>query len=220
MPSSRACGARPSTGVDNPRRRPCRERREMARRAFFSEGRGLRARTVRPDEWQGIALPPVPFREAGGQKDETSALALCRHYGRAEPVPAPLRGGPNATWVAPRGKTRRQRGGRFSRRDAVSASANTGRTETGTCHRDSRVGEGPVAKTRQRCGLRDAFLTGVRSPPLRGGRAKVRGPCGANPGIMWRVVPSEGRGLRARIARPYPCQDISLPEVGGRVAVA
>jgi hypothetical protein len=59
----------------------------MARRAFFSEGRGLRARTVRPDEWQGIALPPVPFREAGGQKDETSALALCRHYGRAEPAP-------------------------------------------------------------------------------------------------------------------------------------
>jgi hypothetical protein len=47
---------------------PCGERPEMMLREVFSEGRGLRARTVRPDEWQGIALPPVPFREAGGQE--------------------------------------------------------------------------------------------------------------------------------------------------------
>ena len=32
------------------------------------------------------------------------------------------------------GKARRQRGRRFCRRDALCASANTGRTETGACH--------------------------------------------------------------------------------------
>jgi hypothetical protein len=40
----------------------------MTRKAISSEGRGLRARMLRPDEWQDIALPPVPFREAGGQE--------------------------------------------------------------------------------------------------------------------------------------------------------
>ena len=47
----------------------------MTRKAVFSEGRGLRARTVRPDEWQGIALAPVPFREAGGQEGAMLGLA-------------------------------------------------------------------------------------------------------------------------------------------------
>jgi hypothetical protein len=47
---------------------PCGENPGIMWGVVLSEGRGLRARTVRPDEWQGIALPPVPFREAGGQE--------------------------------------------------------------------------------------------------------------------------------------------------------
>jgi len=43
----------------------------------------------------------------------------------------------------------------------------------------------------------------VQSPPLRGGQAKVRWPLGENPEITAKMVLSEGRGLRARVARPY-----------------
>jgi len=59
----------------------------MRRKAVFSEGRGLRARTVRPDKWQGIALPPVPLREAGGQEGTILGFAQCLPSGRAEPAP-------------------------------------------------------------------------------------------------------------------------------------
>jgi hypothetical protein len=46
-------------------------------------------------------------------------------------------------------------------------------------------------------------FAGVRSPPLRGGGPSELGrPCGGNPGITLGVVLSEGRGLRARVARP------------------
>ena len=48
--------------------RPFGENAVIMWRVVLSEGRGLRARMLRPDEWQGIALPPVPFREAGGQE--------------------------------------------------------------------------------------------------------------------------------------------------------
>jgi len=48
-----------------------------------------------------------------------------------------------------------------------------------------------------------ALLAGVRSPPLRGVDApRSDGLAGKGPGIMWRALFSEGRGLRARIARP------------------
>jgi len=48
-----------------------------------------------------------------------------------------------------------------------------------------------------------ALLAGVRSPPLRGvDDPREHGLAGEGPGIMWRPVFSEGRGLRARIARP------------------
>ena len=102
---------------------PCGEKPGIMWGVVLSEGRGPRARTVRRDEWQGIALPPVPFREAGGQEGAMLGLASCHPCGRAEPAP-------------PRGAS---------------------------------VGERPF---------------------------------GQNPGIMRRVVLSEGRGLRARMARP------------------
>ena len=71
------------------------------------------------------------------------------------------------------------------------------------------VSQKPVPSLRA-CGAR----------PSKGGGSQVRWPSGEGPGDRRRAVFSEGRGLRARIARPYSCQDISLPEVGGRVAVA
>jgi hypothetical protein len=55
---------------------PSGERPERTRSAVFSEGRGLRARTVRPDEWQGIALPPVVLRQAGGRSEATFGFGV------------------------------------------------------------------------------------------------------------------------------------------------
>ena len=66
-------------------------------------------------------------------------------------------------WKAPK---RRERW--FSRRDALCASVNTSPTQARARHRDPRVNEGPVAKRWQCCAWRDAFIVGVRSPPLRG----------------------------------------------------
>ena len=52
----------PPRGGRSEVRRPCGGRPENRRRAFFSEGRGLRVRIVRPDEWQAMGLPPVLLR--------------------------------------------------------------------------------------------------------------------------------------------------------------
>jgi len=47
------------------------------------------------------------------------------------------------------------------------------------------------------------------APPR--GSAQDAWPCGENPGITGRVVFSEGRGLRARVARPYASRGIPFP---------
>jgi hypothetical protein len=67
-------------------------------------------------------------------------------------------------------------------------------------------------------------LAGVRSPPLRGGQAKVRRPCGESPEITRKAVFSEGRGLRVRIARHHEWRGPSLPpevrrEAGGLIGI-
>jgi len=72
----------------------------------------------------------------------------------------------------------RMRGRWFSRRDAVSASANTDRTQTGGRHDYGRARERLVAKRRRHMGWRHAVLAGVRSPSLRGGLARHGWPCG------------------------------------------
>jgi hypothetical protein len=48
MPTSRACRARPSAGVDGRIRRRSGKEPEMTRNAIFSEGRGLRVRIAMP----------------------------------------------------------------------------------------------------------------------------------------------------------------------------
>jgi hypothetical protein len=63
-------------------------------------------------------------------------------------------------------------------------------------------GAGPVAQWGTCLDEARAFIAGVRSPPLHGGRAQHRWPHGENPGITRSRIFSEGRGLRARVARP------------------
>jgi hypothetical protein len=58
---------------------------------------------------------------------------------------------------------------------------------------------------------RDADITGVRSPPLRGGPAEVRWPYGEGQEMAPKAVFSEARGLRVRIAGPDGWQGLSLP---------
>ena len=47
------------------------------------------------------------------------------------------------------------------------------------------------------------FLTGVRSPPLRGGQASVGGLAGESPGMARKAAFSEGRTLCACTVRQY-----------------
>gem|GEM_PF-2332238 len=53
MPTSRACGARPSGGLVIRAGMASQENQGPMRRAIFSEGRGLRARVARPEAGQG-----------------------------------------------------------------------------------------------------------------------------------------------------------------------
>ena len=51
-------------------------------------------------------------------------------------------------------------------------------------------------------GASEASFAGVRSPPLQERRCKVRWPRWGNPEMARKLVFSEGRGLRVRVARP------------------
>ena len=63
-------------------------------------------------------------------------------------------------------------------------------------------------------------LRACRARPSTGWTTQVRMALRGNPMITRRAVPSEGRGLRARVARPYSCQGISSREMGGKRPVA
>jgi hypothetical protein len=64
-------------------------------------------------------------------------------------------------------------------------------------------------------GASEALFEGVRSPPLRGGAKRWgEGPPGANPGMARKLVFSEGRGLRVRVARPRECRGIPFAADG------
>jgi len=52
-------------------------------------------------------------------------------------------------------------------------------------------------------------LRACRARPSGGGQSKGRWPSGENPGTTRRAVFSEGRGLRARIAKPYASRGIT-----------
>jgi hypothetical protein len=176
------------------------------------------------------------------------------------------------------GKGRRRGGGRFSRRNALCASALQGLTHAEAFHYTTWADRWPVARwrhasvnptpSRRACGARPSakwpsdaknalrgqsrydargvflggarsprpdgkavliprhfitrggwpggrglmetclgqarpFLTGVRSPPLPGGPSGRERRCGEVPEMTRKAVFSEGRGLRARMARRY-----------------
>ena len=122
----------------------------------------------------------------------------------------PSEGGPTGGHGPCGGKPGDDAKDRFSRRDALCASAWQGRTHAEACHDNPRAGE------------RAGDLTGTtywQNPgiPLRA--------CGARPSETWsplgyrphgrrpemtpRAVLSEGRALRVRIARQYSCRGIT-----------
>ena len=112
--------------------------------------------------------------------------------------------------MALRRKARGSRDGRFSRRDALCASAWQGRTQAGASHDYGRANERLVAKKRQHFGWRDVDITGVRSPPLPGGEPRWNGLPEEGPGMTRKAIFSEGRTLCVRLARPYGCRGISF----------
>jgi hypothetical protein len=94
---------------------------EMARKAVFSEGRTLCVRLAWPNVCRGISFPPACAGEKPGHP---------RGYVSVKPVPSlracgarPFAGRPSEGEKALRGQTRRWRERRFSRRDALCASA-------------------------------------------------------------------------------------------------
>jgi len=62
VPSLRACGARPSAGVDGPIRRRSGKEPEMTRNAVSSEGRTPCVRVARPHASRGISFHHVHQR--------------------------------------------------------------------------------------------------------------------------------------------------------------
>jgi len=77
------------------------------------------------------------------------------------------------------------------------------------------VDDDPVAKGRQRWGWPYADVMGVQSPPLRGvDNPSWDGLAGKGQGMTRKAIFSEGRGLRARIARPEASRGIPFPPDG------
>ena len=86
----------------------------------------------------------------------------------------PLRRIGHPSWDGLTGKTRGRCGGRFSRRGAVSAPGWQGRRRAEASHDCGRVGKRPVPERRGHFAWRYADITGVQSPPLRGGVSPAR----------------------------------------------
>jgi len=173
-------------------------------------------------------------------------LALCRRCGRAEPAPpggcAP--DGEGLTGYTPRSPRGGFFGGMRSARPRGTAARMPWPYISNTCVNDGTVAKRAHAPVKRKpspraCGARpsakpgphkenprlqrrhasvrrDADIAGVRSPPLRGGLAQHGWPSGGRSEMTRRAVFSEGRGLRARVARPYAGQGISFPPEGCR----
>jgi len=86
----------------------------------------------------------------------------------------PLRGGGLAQHGWPSGGRSEMTRRWFARRGAVSAPAWQGRRRAEASHDCGRVGKRPVPERRGHFAWRHADITGVRSPPLRGGVSPAR----------------------------------------------
>jgi len=108
------------------------------------------------------------------------AILRCKQglvYGRAEPAPP---GGTSPAWMAVRGKARDAAKGVFSEGRTLCA-----RIERPSPCRGISLAEMARRAARAPIGVcpdeAQALLTGVRSPPLRGGLAQHGWPCGERP---------------------------------------
>jgi hypothetical protein len=114
----------------------------------------------------------------GALSGDTPRLRPGRFYGRAEPAPP---GGEPRRDGLPE-KAPGSRDGRFSRRDAVSASANTGGMQARVWHDHREVSAGrALSGDTPRSG--PCALRGRAEPAPPGGQiSKARWPCGGRPG--------------------------------------
>jgi len=170
--------------------------RQNARQAVFSEGRGLRARIVRPCKWQGVAFPTGALR-LGPRPNGGAMLCSPRCLSLRACGARPSAGRAIQGKMAYRGKVGDDAkcgflGGTHSvrppsmakrvPRDSVFTRWPGGAgSPTGTCPGSSR-----------------SLPCGRAEPaPPRGRLSELGWLCGERPEITWRAVFSEGRGLRA-----------------------
>ena len=124
MPSLRACGARPSTGMGYPGSDGLAGRcPEITRRAISSEGRGLRAREYGPDGCRGLSFRIHALTMARWAIGNMPRSSPCLPRGRAEPA-LPRGGTSRARWPCGEDPGIKRRA--FSRRDALRASERIG----------------------------------------------------------------------------------------------
>jgi hypothetical protein len=166
----------------------------------FSEGRGLRVRIARHHEWRGPSLPPEVRREAGG--------LIGIHGEGVRPSSRACRARPSAGGLAQHGWPCGERsemtprggflGGTHSVRPRCEAVPIPGHNMINGGNRTPGGLTGPSP------GRKLGLLYGRAEPaPPRGTSPAwmaVRGKVGDDAEGVF----SEGRGLRARIARPYP----------------
>ena len=182
---------------------------------MFSEGSTLCARMARPDACQGTSWRA---RGAGSLRglgcstrwpsggDGSIKLGRCFTGVRSPPL---------RDLVAARSQASREKAGDdamggFFRRDAVSASAWQGRTDSEACHDNPRAGERAGGLTGTTYWQNPGFPYGRAEPaPPRHRQPLVMGLAGESPEMAPRTVLSEERALRVRMARPDACQGTS-----------
>jgi len=150
------------------------KRPEMARKAIFSKGRALRVRIAMRCASRGTSSLSASWPEAGCLAGTCLGCTQAIFAGVRSP---PLRGEASRNAHRLAGKAQRQRGRRFSRRGAVSAPANTGRTQAKLFHSHRMVADDAVAN-RGHAWVERWCHRGRAEPAPPGGLARVKGLAG------------------------------------------
>ena len=193
---------------------------EMTRKAVFSEGRTPCVRIERPRECRGIPFAADGLTMSRWPRGHMPRSNPCHPRGRAEPAPPGVDG--------PRGDGFTGANPEMTRK-AVFSEGRGLRVRVVRPHASRGIPFPPGDEARGRLAYRAhasvkpvPSYAGVRSPPLRETAKRTReGLTGANPEITRKVVFSEGRGLRVRVARPDASRGIPFPpgdEARGRLA--
>jgi hypothetical protein len=178
----RACGARPSAEWTIPARMALRGRARKSRERRFSRRDALCASASQgPTNAKAFRFYPLMTQEAGWPTGHMPRSSRCL------PIRA-CRARPSARWPSDgdkafRAQTWRWRERRFSRRDALCASAWQGPTNAEAFHFHPTMRPEACGLPGTCLGQADAFLSGRAEPaPPRGGQAKARRPYGSKPG--------------------------------------